>query len=91
MPASLATEIAILRERNDSLFVVFKEFKAEFDERMEKLDAQIEKLEKRDDELEAMANKWKGGIAVLLALGGLAGGLIAQFDHIKAFFVKLGA
>jgi hypothetical protein len=47
---------------------------------------EIEQLKKEKDELKLMATRWKGFGAALIALGGMAGAVFAELDHIKELF-----
>lgn len=55
------------------------------------LEEKVEELEKNSKRVADMANRWKGGGAVLIALGSLAGFIFTYYDKFKGFFVKLGA
>ncbi len=48
------------------------------------LKTKVESMETKLCDLDRMANRWKGGFAVVLALGAIAGALLEQI--IKAFF-----
>lgn len=57
----------------------------------ELLEEKVDDLEEKSKKVTDMAARWKGGGAVLLALGSLAGFVFSYYDKFKAFFVKLGA
>lgn len=48
------------------------------------LKTNVESMETKLSDLDRMANRWKGGFAVVLALGAIAGALLEQL--IKPFF-----
>jgi predicted RNase H-like nuclease (RuvC/YqgF family) len=48
------------------------------------LKTNVESMETKLNDLDRMANRWKGGFAVVLALGAIAGALLEQL--IKPFF-----
>jgi hypothetical protein len=48
------------------------------------LKAKVDGMDTKLADLDRMANRWKGGFAVVLALGAIGGALLEQFA--KAFF-----
>ncbi len=48
------------------------------------LKTKVESMETKLSDLDRMANRWKGGFAVVLALGAIAGAILEQI--IKPFF-----
>jgi hypothetical protein len=53
------------------------------------LEEEVRKLEAQNANLVSMANRWKGGGAVLIALGSAVGAVLSYFDHIKSIILKL--
>ena len=53
------------------------------EEREKNLEERLERLEKEAKDVREMANRWKGGAAVLIVLGSFIGLIISQVDHIK--------
>ena len=50
------------------------------------METRLDQLERQQRELVAQMQRRHGGTAVMLAVGGLAGWLITQWDHMTAFF-----
>jgi hypothetical protein len=48
------------------------------------LKAKVDEMDTKLGDIDRMANRWKGGFAVVLALGAIAGALLEQF--VKTFF-----
>lgn len=55
---------------------------AVLDERVNGLLSRIKSLEKEVDSFKTAANRWKGGVVVLVALGSIIGWLAAIWDKI---------
>lgn len=50
------------------------------------LKTKVDGMDTKLVDLDRMANRWKGGFAVVLALGAICGALLEQFS--KAFFIN---
>ena len=48
------------------------------------LKTKVDEMDTKLGDIDRMANRWKGGFAVVLALGAIAGALLEQF--VKTFF-----
>jgi hypothetical protein len=75
-----AVELAILKYKYEEL-----------EEKFDKVDLEIKDLKEQNKKVEIMAARWKGGGALLLALGSLAGFVFAYYDKVKGLFAKIGA
>lgn len=72
-----ATLLARLDERVQSLM-----------RSMDKLRAEVEKIKDSQEAFERQAAKWRGGLALLVAIGSFAVGAIAVVDKVMALTGK---
>lgn len=76
---NLTMEVKLLADRYERLVEDKKE-----------LEEKLEKNEERLDKFEAMANHWKGGFVVVVALGGLIGWVSSNLETVMKFLGKGG-
>lgn len=57
-------------------------------ERVAVMQKQVETLQVTLDNFEKSANRWRGGIAAMIALGGLLSGIITAGDKFLKMFGK---
>jgi hypothetical protein len=88
--SNVQAEVAVLKEKSKRFDEDIRRLEDRFEIKLEKLESEIIELKEDKNRLERMAARWKGGAAVLIALGSLMGTLLSQFENIKAFF-KIGA
>ncbi len=65
----IASAVAVHGERDDAMA-----------DRLDKLEAKFDKMSDKVDNLDDMANKWRGGFALLLGAGALSGAILAFWD-----------
>jgi prefoldin subunit 5 len=55
-----------------------------------KMEKRVEELENQNEAMKNMAAKWKGGAAVLIALGSVSGAVLSFWESIRGYLGKLG-
>jgi hypothetical protein len=86
---SIQAEVAVLREKANRFDEDFRRLERVFNEDIKRLEDDIKVLQVDKIRLENMASRWKGGVAVLIALGSFVGMMLSQIDNIKSF-LKVG-
>ena len=68
--------VAVMDEEASRLLV-------RIDERQKALTQKVDHIEKRVDDINAQAQRWKGGVVVVLGIGAFVGWLLAQTKAIR--------
>lgn len=79
MMNDLAVAIAVLTEKQTTLIDALKKHEANTSERLDKLEATVSRIEEQ-------SNRWKGGLLVIVGLGGFLTAILSSLEKIAKFF-----
>jgi len=77
----IAGDIKVHKERDTAMAERFKKMEDNF----EKFEIRLEKMDHQVSNIDDMANKWKGGVVVLMGVGGLLGTALAFWDKLNVW------
>ena len=85
--SALEIQLAVLRTMEIQLAVLKSRFSV-IEKNLDILQKSQENLLDKVGEINSMASRWKGGIVVIFALGGLIGWVATLIDNVARIFLK---